>query len=211
MTLPFVISTAANTPLPALGMTEVDTYTLVDGEILFDTSPFYQNLYTSDMAHNADKLCYTTNSFVVNNGRVLLIFHSEYSTWFGPGGHIEKDEDPLEAAYREIQEETGLAKNDLELIQPAGAVLSDDIFTDMEGRNLAVPHFIDVHRVSSTHFHLAFRYFFSTKKESLVSSDSDIQKLKWFTRAELNSPTLNLREHVSYYANRALDLETNNN
>ena len=41
-------------------------------------------------------------------GRVLLVKHKRLGTWLPPGGEIEPDETPLQAAHRELFEETGL-------------------------------------------------------------------------------------------------------
>ena len=42
-------------------------------------------------------------------GRVLLVRHSEGGVWVLPGGAIEPEESPAEAAVREAREETALA------------------------------------------------------------------------------------------------------
>jgi len=41
--------------------------------------------------------------------RVLVIEHRRLATWLPIGGELESDETPLEAATRELREETGLA------------------------------------------------------------------------------------------------------
>lgn len=48
--------------------------------------------------------------FVINpiNKKILLVKHSDYDKWLQPGGHIEDDETPEEAAIREVFEETGI-------------------------------------------------------------------------------------------------------
>lgn len=43
-----------------------------------------------------------------HEGRVLLIHHRRLARWLPPGGELEPDETPLEAAARELFEETGL-------------------------------------------------------------------------------------------------------
>lgn len=51
---------------------------------------------------------FTVAVFVVHEGRVLLNVHPKLGIWLPPGGHIELNELPDEAAVREVQEETGV-------------------------------------------------------------------------------------------------------
>lgn len=50
----------------------------------------------------------TASGLVVDNKKVLLIFHPFIKRWFQPGGHIDDGESPADAAIREVYEETGL-------------------------------------------------------------------------------------------------------
>ena len=49
----------------------------------------------------------TASGLVINNGKVLLVFHPFIKRWFQPGGHIDDGELPIDAAIREVYEETG--------------------------------------------------------------------------------------------------------
>ena len=51
---------------------------------------------------------WTVATFVVHQGRVLLLFHPKIGIWLPPGGHVEHGELPDEAAIREVVEETGV-------------------------------------------------------------------------------------------------------
>ena len=47
----------------------------------------------------------TVTGFVVHEGRVGMHWHRKVGMWLPAGGHIEADEDPVQAVLREIQEE----------------------------------------------------------------------------------------------------------
>jgi 8-oxo-dGTP pyrophosphatase MutT (NUDIX family) len=52
---------------------------------------------------------FTTSVYLIENQQVLLIYHPKLHKWLPPGGHIEENETPSEAAIREVKEETNLA------------------------------------------------------------------------------------------------------
>ena len=61
----------------------------------------------------------TASGLVIRNNRILLIFHPYIKQWFQPGGHIDEGESPIEAAIREVYEETGLVcELDSDLLEP---------------------------------------------------------------------------------------------
>jgi 8-oxo-dGTP pyrophosphatase MutT (NUDIX family) len=47
----------------------------------------------------------TVSGFVVHQGRVALHWHRKIGAWLPAGGHIEVNEDPVQAVLREIREE----------------------------------------------------------------------------------------------------------
>src|SRR5277367_1569279 len=58
---------------------------------------------------------FTATGIVLHQDSVLLIEHAKLGWWMPPGGHIDPDEDPVQAVLREVREETGL---DCQIIAP---------------------------------------------------------------------------------------------
>jgi ADP-ribose pyrophosphatase len=50
----------------------------------------------------------TASGLVIKDGKALLIFHPYIKQWMQPGGHIDEGEEPIQAAIREVFEETGV-------------------------------------------------------------------------------------------------------
>lgn len=57
------------------------------------------------MPHIHDLIDFTVAAYIVNNGKVALVNHLQLKRWMPVGGHIELNEDPEEALFREIKEE----------------------------------------------------------------------------------------------------------
>ncbi len=51
---------------------------------------------------------FTVTTFVSTSSATLLHWHRKVRLWLPPGGHIEPNEDPIQAAEREALEETGM-------------------------------------------------------------------------------------------------------
>ncbi len=52
---------------------------------------------------------YTASAVVLDDAdSMLLVHHNKVGQWLYPGGHIDPDEDPAQAALREVREETGI-------------------------------------------------------------------------------------------------------
>lgn len=61
-------------------------------------------------------------SFIQFEGKILILKRSEkvkahQQMWAGISGYLEKKENPINRAIIEIKEETGLSKNDIDLIK----------------------------------------------------------------------------------------------
>lgn len=87
--------------------------------------------------------------FVAWRGSVLLHRHPKLGMWLPPGGHVEPDEVPDDAAVREVLEETGVA---IELI-------GDRALPIDEPRQLVRPRGIQLERIGTDHEHIDLIYW----------------------------------------------------
>lgn len=151
------------------------------------------------MAHIHEKIDWTVEVFIVNEGAVLLRMHDKYKFWLSVGGHIELDEEPTQAALREVKEEVGLT---VKLIgEPMQA-------TEGEGyREILPPRFMNIHNINETHQHISLVYFATTTSREIVESVEREKSsgVRWFTRDDLNDPRFGLRQTIKHYALAALE------
>lgn len=149
------------------------------------------------MAHIHEKIDFTADVAIVNGNTVLLRMHDKLHKWLMPGGHIELDEDPVEAARREVKEETGL---DVEILG-ASTALSDG------SRDLPIPAFMNRHHITEEHEHISLVYIARSATRDVVDPDTHEKSggMRWITRDELDDPELVMPENIRHYAKAALD------
>ena len=96
--------------------------------------------------------------------QVLLVHHVKLGKWLQPGGHIERDASLIDAARRELTEETGLRKFRL---------LSSEIFD------------INVHPIPARpgepeHIHYDVRFLFEASPTARLEVSAESHDLRWF-------------------------------
>lgn len=96
---------------------------------------------------------FTATTFVVHGDRVLLHCHPKQGLWLPPGGHIERDELPHDAAVREIEEETGLR------LQLHSELEAATLSEAMDCLVVPQPAFILVEDINPYHQHIDFVYY----------------------------------------------------
>jgi 8-oxo-dGTP pyrophosphatase MutT (NUDIX family) len=92
---------------------------------------------------------FTVAVFVVSRGEVLLHRHRKLGMWLPPGGHIEEDELPDEAALREVLEETGI---EVELVGERREDVEDPV-------QLHRPAGVQLENIGPGHQHIDLIYF----------------------------------------------------
>ena len=123
---------------------------------------------------------FTSTGFVVRGDSTLLHWHKRLQQWMPPGGHIEPDEDPVQAVLREIREETGLI---CEVI-PTTTTLG---FTYPQ--QLPPPYTIlveDIPGPDEPHKHIDLIYFCRPQDDAEHRTVDD-PTLRWVTAAELRA------------------------
>ena len=137
--------------------------------------------------------CVSVFVYDKNKKKFLLVHHKKMGTWVQPGGHIEINESPEEAAIREVYEETGLKIKILGERKPRNC-------------DYILPLAIQKNDINDRHIHMDFVYVaYVDGKNELVLNDKESTGIQWFTLDEIKEPTFNtfpdIIEWVEFIAN----------
>ena len=134
---------------------------------------------------------FTATTFIVENERTLLLWHRKVGAWLPPGGHIEQNELPEEAARREVREETGL---EVELLAPPhyyGKV-----------RALHNPVCILLEDITEDHQHIDLIYFARSSEGTLQINPREAGDFRWYGHLDLESSEI--AEDIRILGQRAI-------
>lgn len=135
---------------------------------------------------------FTATAFIVDSKkRTLLLWHRRLQRWMPPGGHLEPDETPEQAAARECKEETGL---DVEIIGEQ----QHDLFekNTAEGTMLTKPVAMLLEEIPAcpergepAHQHMDFLFIAKPLDESQAVriAPDESTEMRWFTRDEIGA------------------------
>ena len=134
---------------------------------------------------------FTVTTFVSMNGATLLHWHRKVGLWLPPGGHVEPNEDPMQAARREALEETGIA---VQILPTVKSFAYDD------PPQLSPPATIMVEPIRSfggedAHHHIDMIYF--SKPVAAIRPDPPGASWRWIGRQQLEDDAPMTLEGVS--------------
>ena len=93
---------------------------------------------------------------IIKNNKVLLVYEKNMNFWGFPKGHMEKGENEIETALREVKEEVGL---DVEIDNEKRYVLNYNVRTEIDKTTVL--------------------YVASPNNEKIVMQESEIEDAKW--------------------------------
>jgi ADP-ribose pyrophosphatase YjhB (NUDIX family) len=134
---------------------------------------------------------FAATTFVVRDGLTLLLWHLKTQAWLPPGGHIEANELPEDAARREVLEETGLEVELLGEQQAWGKV-----------KVLRTPVCLLLENISSEHQHIDLIYFARVVGGKLNINPEEAGDCRWYSHRDLGGEEI--AEDIKVLGRRAI-------
>lgn len=125
---------------------------------------------------------FTASALVFDAGleHVLLVHHNKVGRWLYPGGHVEPNQTPAEAAVRETEEETGIR----------ATIIDGRAFTHPAVTAHAAPYAILEMPVTDSkigeHRHIDFVYVLRAASGDLVPQLDEVAGAQWVPLIEID-------------------------
>ncbi len=124
----------------------------------------------------------TATAYILNEDRVLLVLHPKLKKWLPPGGHLEYNETPPEAAIRESREETGL---EIEILKEENIWVDRWNAKSFERPWLCLLENIPAYKDKPEHQHIDFIYLATVTGGSITEAHQALQPIRWFCYEEV--------------------------
>lgn len=127
---------------------------------------------------------FTATLYIIDQQRTLLIYHRKYNKWLPPGGHLEPNELPSEAAKREALEETGL---EIELILQENLWIEQWTARSFERPYLCLLEEIPARPDQPAHQHIDMIYVGRPVGGTERCNVHETEGLRWFSLEEIEA------------------------
>lgn len=120
---------------------------------------------------------FTATVYIFHEDRVLLHLHPKLGKWVPPGGHLEPNETPPEAAAREVKEETGL---DIVFLEQENIKISAANGHSFLRPFLCLLEHVPAHKDTPAHQHMDMIYLARP-----IQADPVLEGFRWFSFNDL--------------------------
>lgn len=148
---------------------------------------------------------FVATGFVLNRDhtKLLMVHHRKLNKWAAPGGHVEPDETPAEAALREIREETGV---EAEIIDRPNMILAPKVATEaqLETPFAMLSEYIPEHGEVKAHIHLDFIFICEADENAIIDrQEKEVKEVKWMAKEDILAS--NTFDSIRMFAKHRLD------
>lgn len=127
---------------------------------------------------------FTSSTYILEDNKVLLIFHKKLQKWLPPGGHIDPNETPPEAAVREAFEETGLH---IEIIPQENIWVDESNACSIERPYLCLLQEIPEYKGVPAHQHIDMVFISRPVNGRLLENPQETDGIRWFSWEEVSA------------------------
>jgi len=133
------------------------------------------------MPHINELYDFTVSAYIMHptEPKLCLHYHKKLRKWLQPGGHIELNEDPLQALEHELLEETGLTIKQYNIIEPT------DQPRPRNTKKIPLPININVHSNDSMHSHIDYVFLVKSSTVKLLPQQGESPIIEWLTIDEI--------------------------
>jgi 8-oxo-dGTP pyrophosphatase MutT (NUDIX family) len=141
--------------------------------------------------------------YVVHDGATALHFHDKLEMWLPPGGHVDRDELPHEAAVREVREELGMA---VDLRAPTGELESETVRSIPEPQHFLLEDINVTDDGEVGHQHVDFIFYGAAEHREIdpAAGGQPADDWEWLTPADLADRAETLPSDVLEVGRRAI-------
>ncbi len=120
--------------------------------------------------------------YIIEENKVLLIFHRKLQKWLPPGGHLDPNETPPDGAKREVREETGL---EVDFFSHENISIQDVNATSFERPFMCLLENIPAYGNQPAHQHMDFIYIARPIGGTISYNSNETEGIRWFTYEEI--------------------------